>query len=507
MTSALQFGPAPLAVTLRRHRDESVRDFITRLDEANGYGGHSVVRAVLAERIGHAMPTTTSVVCDGTALAALEALAEQPAGSLRREHWRPMDSAAGPYFYVRGAPIPRDALMVEHAQVCPRCLAENGYGREDWELSAVTVCVHHGTSLVDACPSCGLEIELQRPGVCICSRCAGDLRLAPTMPVHAAEVVLADYVAALAPYRLRVFGETVLDPAESLYALCRAMHVDAFQPVKTRGMRACHFNRLPIAERRAATRRVAAALDGNAIDAALLHNELLGRVAHRLPYMNKGVAMESVVHSLAQDDHLTVEARRALSYGSLASGAQTPVDAFGLRLPLIQDDEAAQLLLGCAAEDWAWLNEQVGLARSGELDTFDAESLLAARKRLDKLVTAEWLDQRMKVPGLVNRLRSANVLQDVAFRAGGCDLDGVVRVLDRLKEVSDICNADTSALVRVVDAVETERLADAYAFVLSSALRSALQRFAWQAPFGLNDLWVGPSDMDALGQALRRGKP
>lgn len=501
MQSDPHFGPAPLAVTPRRHRDESVRDFVTRLDEVNGHGGHGVVLGLLAERAGQTLLTTTSVVCDDAALAALEVLAEQPAGSLRRERWRPMDSAAGPYFHVRGAPIPRDALMTGHAQVCPLCLAESGYGREDWELSAVTVCVHHRVALVDACPSCGREISLQRPGVCVCSRCAGDLRLARTIAADEAEVVLADFVAALAPYRLRVHGQTLLDPAESLFALCRVMHVEAVPPIK-RPMGARQFNRLPIAGRRAAARRVAAALDGNAIDAAVLHTELLGRVAHRLPYVSQGVAMESVVRSLAQDDYISVEARRALSYGSFSGGAPTPVTVFGARLPSLADDEAAQLFLGCAADDWDWLNEQVTLVRSGELETFDAESLLAARRRLEKLVPQEEMDSRLGVPGLVARLRAANVLQRGAIRAGGCDLDALVQVLDRLKELSDLHGAGASGLVHVASGVSSDHLGAAYTFVLASALRNALRRFAWLAPYALSDLWIDASDAEAMRLAV-----
>lgn len=47
--------------------------------------------------------------------------------------------------------------------------------------------------------------------------------------------------------------------------------------------------------------------------------------------------------------------------------------------------------------------------RSG-LDTLDAESLLAARRRLGKLVLQEEMDHRLGVPGLVARLRTAKPL-------------------------------------------------------------------------------------------------
>lgn len=306
-----------LAVTPRRHRDESLRDFVIRLDEVNGYVEHRVVQRLLTERTGQALPTTTRIVSNDLALAALEVLADQPSGTLRQDLWRPMESAAGPYFYVRGAPIPQDALMMGHAQVCPLCLDEHGYGREDWELSAVVVCTRHRVALVDTCPTCGRRIALQRPGVCVCAGCSGDLRLAKVTSVDDSEVRLADFVAALAPYRLKVGSESVLDPAESLFALCRVMHVEPVKATKA-AAGTVRFNRLSIGERRTAARLVATAIDSNCIDATKLHAELLRRVGHLSPYVGEGVAMESLIRSLAQDDSISVEARRALCYGDLA---------------------------------------------------------------------------------------------------------------------------------------------------------------------------------------------
>jgi Zn ribbon nucleic-acid-binding protein len=77
-------------------------------------------------------------------------------------------------------------------QFCPTCLAEDAipYFRTCWRVAFNTVCIRHGTMLLDRCPACGVavavhRIDMTRPdsieivSLSYCHACGFDLRDAP----------------------------------------------------------------------------------------------------------------------------------------------------------------------------------------------------------------------------------------------------------------------------------------------------------------------------------------
>ncbi|AWI76216.1 hypothetical protein CEW83_14155 [Parazoarcus communis] len=65
--------------------------------------------------------------------------------------------------------------------VCPSCLQSGAYVRRVWGHALITACPEHGTTLLDHCPNCGVELQQSRHDIAFCG-CGFDLREAHTQP-------------------------------------------------------------------------------------------------------------------------------------------------------------------------------------------------------------------------------------------------------------------------------------------------------------------------------------
>lgn len=74
--------------------------------------------------------------------------------------------------------------------VCPACLEEQGHLRQAWSHDLVVACPHHGSALVDTCPSCytPLALDRQRVDTCDCGQVLSNL---PSNPATSAELAIA----------------------------------------------------------------------------------------------------------------------------------------------------------------------------------------------------------------------------------------------------------------------------------------------------------------------------
>lgn len=63
-------------------------------------------------------------------------------------------------------------FRIQHPQVCARCIHQNGYCRESWDVMGVCVCGEHRQVLTDTCQRCGAILDWNRPAVdtCTCRR-------------------------------------------------------------------------------------------------------------------------------------------------------------------------------------------------------------------------------------------------------------------------------------------------------------------------------------------------
>lgn len=82
------------------------------------------------------------------------------------------------------------ALRRMHRQrydaICPCCLDEKVYLRQNWEHAFVTACPKHGCQLIEKCPACAGWLSTEREHIELCP-CSQDLRSAtpqPAKPLH-----------------------------------------------------------------------------------------------------------------------------------------------------------------------------------------------------------------------------------------------------------------------------------------------------------------------------------
>src|SRR5690606_33772743 len=103
-----------------------------------------------------------------------------------------------------------DAVLPERCAICPACLDQFGYVRDSWDLAPVTVCVHHGSVLIDECPSCQAPIGLNRASLFHCNECALDFRQTQSRAASEKSIAVVSDFEALAPFRVAdVSGRTI----------------------------------------------------------------------------------------------------------------------------------------------------------------------------------------------------------------------------------------------------------------------------------------------------------
>ncbi len=178
-----------LILTASPHPDESFAGYLTRLTDLNHYDSPSWIlqlaklgnyerKEALAfperERLGHLSALT------GVGVTQLLEITHQ------RHSARRHDSVASRFF---GLSVPRSAIRLRTARICPACLREHGYVRRVWELTLVTACPLHKCLLVDECPRCHRSIPFLRPRLNFC-RSGHNLRNIKTPSVKEDEMEL-----------------------------------------------------------------------------------------------------------------------------------------------------------------------------------------------------------------------------------------------------------------------------------------------------------------------------
>jgi hypothetical protein len=485
----------PLVVTTSMREDESLSGFVARLAECNFYDGPRSIFDLLQLRTGKRILSILDVASDRDQLHALECLAAMPERSLLGAHWYEVQSVAEVHYGVQGVPIPLDALMTEHAQVCPLCLAEGGYAKQEWDYSAVTVCSAHSSTLIAECAACGEELSQLRPRLTHCGECGADLRLARVEAASVEEVRLTEYIAAVAPYRLAGGVSQIVDGASSLFGLVHTMSFDGLDIVQGH-WRARRMRSLGMRARRAAALRVARALDGNVVDGYRLHLQLLDLVAHRRPHLPSHLWSAPLFEFVSQGNFLSVEARQLLGLGRFGAERPRAIEVLGKQPKMVTTAAEARAFVGCKDEIWTWLERRYPLQPPRKGFGYDLDLLLTARAHARDLALFEDSDTRLGIHGLTERLVKSNVLRRVPGHSRLIDLRETGQVLDALKLKAAAHHGDNCGLVplRYIATSLSERI-DLYASFIAHALRSALVRFAWTGPYTVNDFWVLPADV------------
>lgn len=158
---------APLARSDEAYCDESVLGYALRMAEANRVNGLAGTARLLG---------CGSIVRGGSShAAAIARLYGASPGRLLSlaPHQLRRDGAL--HVSLLGCELSRPWLLrSQRPQVCPRCLAEYGYARVDWELMFMTHCRLHWIRLLDQCPGCREALHWRRKTLKRCS-CGTDL--------------------------------------------------------------------------------------------------------------------------------------------------------------------------------------------------------------------------------------------------------------------------------------------------------------------------------------------
>lgn len=492
-----------LIITSPRHPDESALAHVLRIAQLNGYTNASTIKKLLEIRTGGVVRLTPEIAADALVMAAWLRLNDSPPPA--PVFWKRIASAAGKYFNIGGTSIPADALMMSRSQICPLCLEHEGYSKEEWDLSGVTVCTIHSITLLDRCHQCQMALRPVRIPLHTCSYCLADLRYAPTDVASDGEVALALDIGALAPYRLKARNELVVDTAESLFAIAQAFSFGTLDVLQGKWNRT-HFNKLPVESRRAALLPLTDAMESGVLNGDILRMKLQNHIAHRLPYLAREHAAEPLTRFLGFSEFLSVEARNCLSVGTASPELGSAAKEFSGRPPQFSVAGEVMGFLGCSDSTWRWLLRKQYIHLPQNDLNFDADEILNARTRLSWFISFDELDSRFGFIGLTERLVERHVLTEVGgFGSPSRIVDAVQvgMVLDGLRmqsfQSSGNCDEDWMPISSIGPAIVN--LTEAYALVFARALSGGIQALRWRAPYNLADLYLSHMDAASLGSA------
>jgi excisionase family DNA binding protein len=175
-----------MLVRPRPKPDESVSAYLLRVSESNGYEG--VAGLIRLARVPQGPATMHKVLTETGRLPALAETIGRPTAELLNQVYTAEKGVKLPtYAEYRDRKLPLVALRRERACVCPECLQEDSYGRQEWDWALFAACGHHAKLLLDRCPECGESIVRYRMGVSHCG-CGFDFRKAETAAVDISPV-------------------------------------------------------------------------------------------------------------------------------------------------------------------------------------------------------------------------------------------------------------------------------------------------------------------------------
>ncbi|CAH8187510.1 conserved hypothetical protein [Vibrio aestuarianus] len=93
-----------------------------------------------------------------------------------------------------GSDYPFIFLGKRFTPICPLCISEAPYIRQQWQFISHQACEHHGCKLVHHCPECKSRLEYQSTESINQCECGYDLRNSPLEDAPEAEVLVAQWL-------------------------------------------------------------------------------------------------------------------------------------------------------------------------------------------------------------------------------------------------------------------------------------------------------------------------
>lgn len=181
---AAKLDAGRLLVRVVPRRSESLRGYVARLADQNGYPNGAWMLRRLVSGMGARFDLERLAT-------AVELVVES---LLQCEGVQPV--SGGYLLIIDGSVLNRETWRLSSRRYCPQCLAEQGFWQGLWEISLVTACPVHGVELRDTCPRCGKPLSWSQDGYRRC-RCGASLLVVDSLPATEAEITTASLVAGL----------------------------------------------------------------------------------------------------------------------------------------------------------------------------------------------------------------------------------------------------------------------------------------------------------------------
>ena len=166
MTAVIQ----PLVATPRHYKFESLKGYILRLSEANGYHTPTIMLSGTGMTNGEMI----SIIPPIENLAPLFNLSIKEI--CRLGYQRPSGSSSAKQIWLHNHLLPTYYLNIKTSKVCTECILESGFIESFWDIKYAIACPKHNRYLIKACPACKKQLSWFRPGLLKCG-CGCDLSL------------------------------------------------------------------------------------------------------------------------------------------------------------------------------------------------------------------------------------------------------------------------------------------------------------------------------------------
>lgn len=164
MTVAIQ----PLVATPRFFKFESLKGFVLRVSETNGYD----TPAVMLGGAGMTQGEMHSII---PPLEKLSPLFNRTTTEMSRlGYHKPLGSASARKIWLHNNQIPTIQLNIKSPKICTQCILETGFADSFWDLKFAIGCPIHNKYLLKRCPDCKKQLTWFRPGLLRC-KCGCDL--------------------------------------------------------------------------------------------------------------------------------------------------------------------------------------------------------------------------------------------------------------------------------------------------------------------------------------------
>lgn len=416
--------------------DESLVWYVIRVRSRSGVDRWSTLTKILS---CSAIPPirVVDLLTDKALLSKLGQLAYICGGSLGESAGRITGIkkslvASAAHLNLRGVELPLAAWMLEKVQMCPSCLAEQGYMDHDADFSHVPVCTIHQCALQDSCPQCGETLVTRTTHIVGCGKCGYDFRRTKPHGISPKVVALAEAILRFQPLTFHSeHGEMGLTPIE----VFRLVEITAMTeaPELTHDLDSQWFSQLNWQQRLAHLENLSRSFVDCRLEVEMVREILLQPFRFLGPFEQNRVRFWKL-RELATGEELGGDANRMLLYGEAGFESRFAAYRMGQSLKEAMTPMEAAAIVGVTEHEFHAIKQHLYLAEPLEDEGYDGDELLHAREFVETAMETEALDAAFGIPGITQLLCQAGLLN--SWRPADCvpsfGMPDVISFLNRL---------------------------------------------------------------------------